>query len=136
MQILKRISFSWDGVWSEWCFFVETPEAIQHFFLFLFLNFPSVFRTRMSFLLESLKVCQRYFYFSLQTRFGLAECIEDYRKLAQRDPSSQPHRLQKPTISVIRVRVVPGSEEIFVRPTGLRGRRVRKHVRQSDGVVL
>jgi len=80
-------------------FFVETPKAIQHFFRFQFFNFPSVFKTRMSFLLESVKVCQRYFYFSLQTCFGLAECVENYQKLyreirhgpAKVDAASSPH---------------------------------------------
>ena len=46
----------------------------------------------MSFLLESSKVCQRYFYFSLQTRFGLVATPENYQK-SGRDPRW--HRLQK-----------------------------------------
>jgi len=32
----------------------------------------------MTFLLEFAKVCQRYFFFSLQTRFGFADTPEDY----------------------------------------------------------
>jgi len=67
-------------------FFVEAPETIQHFFLFPFFNFPSVFKTRMSFLLESVKVCQRYFLLLFANFFGVAECVEDYQKL-QRDLS-------------------------------------------------
>ena len=40
MQIGKRISFSWDGVWAEWWLSLMHPQRINAGFLFPFFNFP------------------------------------------------------------------------------------------------
>ena len=113
-------------------FFVETPKAIQHVFLFPFYNFPRFQDYSVSFLPESAKVCQSYFYLCLQTRFALADRSEDYKEIVQRSvmaavSAGKTHGFCNPSCARCRGGVRRRSAFVRLR----RG----KHVRHSDGVV-
>jgi hypothetical protein len=115
-------------------------------FGFPVLEFPSVSRLRVSFLLESVKVCQRYFCFSLQhsiwpcpMRRGITRnCTEIRHGPAKVDVAPSPHFFSRDegVASTHRRQKLLGAEEMFAKATGFRwASGVRKHVRQSDGVV-
>jgi hypothetical protein len=92
-------------------FFVEAPKGGSTHFSFPGFLISLGFETRMSFLLESVKVCQCYFYFFYKFSLALPNasrtsinCTEICHRIGRK----------KPIISVMRV--VRGAEEIFAKP--------------------
>ena len=130
---LKKADFEADfffiGVQTEWCFSLKRPGRFNKFFFSRSLISLRL-KTRMSFLLESVKVCQLYFCFCLQNRFGLAKCVGGLPEIVHRSVTASAAK-----IDGFVIRVVPGAEETFARgELPFVTLRRAKYIRQSDGV--
>ena len=88
---MRRISFSLEFKLSG-VFSLTRPGRFNKF-SFSRSSISLDFKTRMSFLLESAKVCQLYFCFCLQNRFGVAECIGGLPEIVHRSVAASAARI-------------------------------------------